>query len=48
MNSAVFLRTAEARLTLEEVVFCVLVRVVGAADDVEGRPARHHLEHEHA
>lgn len=36
------------RLTLEEVVFCVLVGVVRAADDVERRAARHHLKHQHA
>lgn len=35
-------------VTLEEVVFCVLVWVVRTPNDVERRPARHHLEHQHA
>lgn len=35
-------------LTLEEIILCVLIRVVRAPDDVERRPARHHLKHQHA
>lgn len=38
----------QRRFTLEEIVFCVLVRVIRAADNVERRAARHHLEHQHA
>ncbi len=33
---------------MKEVVLAVLVWLVRHADDVEGRPAGHHLEHEHA
>lgn len=34
-------------LTLEEIILCVLIRVVRTPDDVERRPARHHLKHQH-
>lgn len=34
--SSFFYKPQKHAVTLEEVVFCVLVRVVGAADDVEG------------
>ena len=40
------LETPLAFLTLEQVLLCVHVRIVG--DDVKWGPAGHHLKHEHA
>lgn len=36
----------KSRLTLEEIFLRVHVRIV--SNDVEGRPASHHLKHQHA
>ena len=34
-------------LTLEEVVLCILVRIVCLSNNVKGRPAGQHLKHQH-
>lgn len=43
-SSALYVRVC-GRVTLEEVVFCVLVWVVRAPHNIKGRPACHHLKH---